>query len=159
MREGESPTSLSVTDADMAEEDANEAVSIHSSSSKSPTIPSTEHPEEVDAQMADDASATTSSVEEEGDCLSNRPAFPDACPTNDEMLDAEDDAGSVLPPQDVDPQIAAPHHNHLSPQSKEDRGPRPVPGELNPRSYGNRLLRHPGSYSAAFLNMSNHRPH
>ena len=75
MQEGESPTSLSVTDADMAEEDANDAVSIHSSSSKSPTIPSTEHPEEADAQMADDASATTSSVEEEGDCLSNRPAF------------------------------------------------------------------------------------
>ena len=36
MREGESPTSLAVTDADMAEEDANEAVSIHSSSTKSP---------------------------------------------------------------------------------------------------------------------------
>ena len=51
------------------------------------------------------------------------------------------------------PQVAAPHHNHLSPQSKGDRGPRPVPGELNPRSYGNLLLHHPGSYSAAFLNM------
>ena len=94
MREGESPTSLAVTDADMAEEDANEAVLIHGSSSKSPTIRSTEHPEEADAHMADDASAATSSVEEEGDCLSNRQAFPDACPTSDEMLDAEDDAGS-----------------------------------------------------------------
>ena len=59
--------------------------------------------------MADDASASTSSVEEEGDCLSNRPAFPDACPTRDEMLDAEDDAGSVLPPQDVDPPSSSPH--------------------------------------------------
>ena len=58
--------------------------------------------------MADDASATTSSVEEGGDCLGNRPAFPDACPTSDEMLDAEDDAGSVLPPQDVDPPSSSP---------------------------------------------------
>ena len=92
----------------MAEEDANEAVSIHSSSSESPTIPSTEHPEEDDAQMADDASASTSSAEEEGDCLSNRPAFPDACPARDEMLDAEDDAESALPPQDVDPPSSSP---------------------------------------------------
>ena len=103
VQEGESPTSLAVTDAAMAEEDANEAVSIHSSSSESPTIPSTERPEEDDARMADDASASTSSAEDEGDCLSNRPAFPDACPARDEMLEAEDDAGSVLPPQDVDP--------------------------------------------------------
>ena len=108
VQEGESPTSLAVTDAAMAEEDANEAVSIHSSSSESPTIPSTEHPEEDDAHMADDASASTSSAEEEGDCLSNRPAFPDACPARDEMLEAEDDAGSVLPPQDVDPPSSSP---------------------------------------------------
>ena len=47
--------------------------------------------------MADDASASTSSAEEEGDCLSNRPALPDACPAQDEMLEAEDDAGSELP--------------------------------------------------------------
>ena len=58
--------------------------------------------------MADDASASTSSVEEEGDCLSNRPAFLDASPERDEMLDAEDDAGSVLPPQEVDPQSSSP---------------------------------------------------
>ena len=75
VQEGESPTSLAVTDAAVAEKDANEAVSIHSSSSESPTIPSTEHPEEADARMADDASASTSSAEEEGDCLSNRGMF------------------------------------------------------------------------------------
>ena len=159
LQEGQSPISLAVTDAAMAEEDANEAVSIHSSSSESPTIPSTEQPEEDDAHMADDASASTSSAEEEGDCLSNRSALPDACPARDEMLEAEDDAGSVLPQQDVDPPRAAPHHNPLSPQSNEDRGPRPVPGELSPRSCGNHLLHHPGNHSAAFLNMSNHRPH
>ena len=108
VQEGESPTSLAVTDAAMAEEDGNEAVSIHSSSSESPTIPSTEHPEEADAHMADDASASTSSADEEGDCLSNRPASPDACPARAEMLGAEDDAGSVLPPQDVDPPSSSP---------------------------------------------------
>ena len=108
MREEESPTFLEVTDADMADKDANEAVSIHSASSKSPTIPSTEHPEEANAHIVDNASATTSSVEEECDCLSNRPASPDAGPTSDEMLDAEDDAGSLLPPQDVDPPNSSP---------------------------------------------------
>ena len=108
VQEGQSPTSLAVTDAAMADEDANEAVSIHSSSSESPTIPSTEQPEEDDAHMADDASASTSSAEEEGDCLSNRPALPDACPARDEMLEAEDDAGSELPPQDVDPPSSSP---------------------------------------------------
>ena len=105
---GESPTSPAVTDANMTEEDANDAVSINSSSSESPTKPSTEHPEEADEHMADDAGASTSSAEEEGDCLSNRPAFPDASPERDEMLDAEDDAGSVLPPQEVDPQSSSP---------------------------------------------------
>ena len=109
--------------------------------------------------MADDASASTFSAEEEGDCLSNRPALPDACPAQGEMLEAEDDAGSELPPQDVDPQVAAPHHTPLSLQSNEDRGPRPVSGELSPRSCGNHLLQHPGNHLAAFLNMSNHRPH
>ena len=100
----------------MAEEDANEAVSIHSSSSESPTIPSTEQPEDDDARMADDASASTSSAEEEGDCLSNRPALPDACPAQDEMLEAEDDAGSELPPQDVDPPSSSPtSHSSESP--------------------------------------------
>ena len=108
VQEGQSPTSLAVTDAAMAEEDANEAVSIHSSSSESPTIPSTEQPEDDDAHMADDASASTSSAEEEGDCLSNRPALPDGCPAQDEMLEAEDDAGSELPPQDVDPPSSSP---------------------------------------------------
>ena len=63
------------------------------------TVPPPSRPlsEEDDAHMADDASASTSSAEEEGDCLSNRPASPDAGPTRDEMLEAEDDEGSVLP--------------------------------------------------------------
>ena len=122
VQEGQSLSSLAATDAAMADEDANEAVSVHSSSSESPTIPSTEQPEENDAHMEDDDSANTSSAEEEGDCLSNRPALPDACPAQDEMLEAEDDARSELPPQDVDPpQVAAPHRTPLSLQSNEDR--------------------------------------
>ena len=51
---GESPTFPAVTHANMAEEDANDAVSIHSSSSESPTKPSTEHPEEADEHIRDD---------------------------------------------------------------------------------------------------------
>ena len=116
VQEGQSLSSLAVTDAAMADEDANEAVSIHSSSSESPTIPSTEQPEDDDAHMADDASASTSSAEEEGDCLSNRPSLPDACPAQDETLEAEDDAGSELPPQDVDPPSSSPtSHSSESP--------------------------------------------
>ena len=116
VQEGQSLSSLAVTDAAMAGEDANEAVSIRSSSSESPTIPSTEQPEDDDARMADDASAGTSSAEEEGDCLSNRPALPDACSAQDEMLEAEDDAGSELPPQDVDPPSSSPtSHSSESP--------------------------------------------
>ena len=107
VQEGQSLSSLAVTDAAMADEDANEAVSVHSSSSKSPTIPSTEQPEEDDTHMEDDDSANISSAEE-GDCLSNRPALPDACPAQDEMLEAEDDARSELPPQDVDPPSSSP---------------------------------------------------
>ena len=165
------PEVLSISDRDpdkeeqkkckraMAEEDANEAVSIHSSSSESPTIPSTEHPEEDDARMADDASACTSSAQEEGDCLSNRPAFPDACPREMKCWRQKMMQGACYLHRMWTPQVAAPHHNHLSPQSNEDRGARPVPGELSPRSYGNHLFHHPGNHSAAFLNMSNHRPH
>ena len=116
VQEGQSLSSLAATDAAMADEDANEAVSVHSSSSESPTIPSTEQPEEDDAHMEDDDSANTSSAEEEGDCLSNRPALPDACPAQDEMLEAEDDARSELPPQDVDPPSSSPtSHSSESP--------------------------------------------
>ena len=105
VQEGHSLSSLAATDDAMADEDANEAVSVHSSSSESPTIPSTEQPEEDDTHMDDDDSANISS--EEGDCLSNRPALPGACPAQDEMLGAED-ARSELPPQDVDPSSSSP---------------------------------------------------
>ena len=70
--------------------------------------------------MADDDSANTSSAEEEGDCLSNRPALPDACPAQDEMLEAEMTQGASYPHRTWTPQVAAPHRTPLSPQSNED---------------------------------------
>ena len=71
VQEGQPLSSPAATDATMADIEANEAVSVHSSSSESPTIPSTEQPEEDDAHMEDDDSANTSSADED-DCLSNR---------------------------------------------------------------------------------------
>ena len=61
VQEGQPLSSPAATDATMADE---EAVSVHSSSSESPTIPSTEQPEEDDARMEDGDSATTSSTDE-----------------------------------------------------------------------------------------------
>ena len=57
--------------------------------------------------MADSDSATTSSADE-GDCLSNHPASPETRPAQDEMLAAEDEVSSTLPPQGVDPQGNSP---------------------------------------------------
>ena len=107
VQEGQPLSSPAATDATMADEEANEAVSVHSSSSESPTIPSTEQPEDDDAHMEDDDSANTSSADED-DCLSNRPAPPEACPAQDEMLEAEDEARSMLPPQDGEPPSSSP---------------------------------------------------
>ena len=78
-----------------------------SSSSESPTILSTEQPEEEDARMEDDDSANTSSADED-DCLSNRPAPPEAYPAHDERLEAEDEARSMLPPQNGEPPSSSP---------------------------------------------------
>ena len=54
---GQPLSSPAATDATMADEEANEAVSVHSSSSESPTIPSAVQPEEDDAHMEDGDSA------------------------------------------------------------------------------------------------------
>ena len=149
---------LVATDATMADEEANEAVSVHSSSSESPTIPSTEQPEEDDARMEDDDSANTSSADED-DCLSNRPAPPEACPAKTKCWKQKMKQGACYPHRTGNPQVAAPHRTSLSPLSNEDRDLRLVQGELSPRSYGNHLLQHPGNPSSvASPNTSNHRP-
>ena len=104
---GQPLSSPAATDATMADEEASEAVSIHSSSSESPTMPSTVQPEEGDAHMEDSDSATTSFADE-GDCLSNHPASPETRPAQDEPPAAEDEASSTLPPQGTDPQGDSP---------------------------------------------------
>ena len=97
MCKGQPPlSSPAATDATMADEEANEAVSVHSSSSESPTIPSTEQPEENDAHMEDGDSANTFSADED-DCGGNRPAR-----------------------RAWNPKVAAPHRTSLSPLSNED---------------------------------------
>ena len=112
---GQPLSSPAATDATMADEEASEAVSVHSSSSESPTMPSAVQPEEDDARMEDSDSATTSSADE-GDCLSDHPASPETRPAQDEMLAAEDEISSTLPPQGVDPQGDSPtSHSSESP--------------------------------------------
>ena len=57
----------------------------------------------------------TSSADED-DCLSNRPAPPEAHPAHDEMLEAEDEARSMLPPQNGEPPSSSPtSHSSESP--------------------------------------------
>ena len=104
---GQPLSSPAATDATMADEEASEAVSVHSSSSESPTMPSAVQPEEDDAHMEDGDSATTSSADE-SDCLSNHPASPETRPAQDEMLVAENEVSRTLPPQGVDPQGNSP---------------------------------------------------
>ena len=112
---GQPLSSPAATDATMADEEASEAVSVHSSSSESPTMPSAVQLEEDDARMEDSDSATISSADE-GDCLSNHPASPETRPAQDEMLAAEDEVSSTLPPQGVDPQGDSPtSHSSESP--------------------------------------------
>ena len=100
--------------------------------SESPTIPSTEQPEGDDAHMEDNDSASSSSTEA-GDCLSNRPVLPVACPAQDDMLAAGDDARSALPPQNVDhPSDSHRSHSSESP-IKRRPGPKAHTGRAQPK--------------------------
>ena len=122
---GQPLSSPAATDATMADEEASEAVSVHSSSSESPTMPSAVQPEEDDARMEDSDSATTSSADE-GDCLSNHPASPETRPAQDEMLAAEDEVSSTLPPQGVDPQGNSPTSHFSESPIKRRPGSKPI---------------------------------
>ena len=122
---GQPLSSPAATDATMADEEASEAVSVHSSSSESPTMPSAVQPEEDDAHMEDSDSATTSSADE-GDCLSNHPASPETRPAQDEMLAAEDEVSSTLPPQGVDPQGNSPTSHFSESPIKRRPGSKPI---------------------------------
>ena len=147
VQEGQSLSSLAATDAAMADEDANEAVSVHSSSSESPTIPSMK------------IVLTPPLQKKRVIALAIVRPFLTHVPHKMKCWRQKMTQGASYPHRTWTPQVAAPHRTPLSPQSNEDRGLRLVPGELSPRSYGNHLLQHPGNHSAAFLNMSNHRPH
>ena len=131
-QEGHSLSSLAETDAAMAEEATQEAVSVHSSPPESPTIPSTEQPEDDDAHMEDDDSVSSSSAEE-GDCLSNRPVLPDECPAQDDMLAADDNARSALPPQDVDPPSGSPTSHSSQSPIKRRPGSKANAGRAQPK--------------------------
>ena len=120
------------TDAAMAEEATQEVVSVHSSPSESPTIPSTEQPEDDDAHMEDNDSASSSSAEA-GDCISNRPALPDACPAQDDMLAAGDNTRSALPPQNVDHPSDSPRSHSSESPIKRRPGPKAHTGRAQPK--------------------------
>ena len=131
-QEGHSLSSLAETDAAMAEEDTQQPVSVHSSPPESPTIPSTEQPEDDDAHMEADDSGSSSSTEE-GDCLSNRPVFPDACPAQEDMPEADNDARSELPPQHVDPPSSSPTSHSSESPIKRRPGSKANAGRAQPK--------------------------
>ena len=131
-QEGHLLPSPAETDAAMAEEATQEVVSVHSSPSESPTIPSTEQPEDDDAHMEDNDSASSSSAEA-GDCLSNRPALPDACPAQDDMLAAGDNIRSVPPPQNVDHPSDSPRSHSSESPIKRRPGPKAHTGRAQPK--------------------------
>ena len=156
MQEGQPLSSPAATDATMADEEANEAVSVHSSSSESPTISSTEQPEEDDARMEDDDSANTSSADEDDALAIVRP-LPKHVQHKTKCWKQKMMQGACYPRRTWNPKVAAPHRTSRSPLSNEDRGLRLVQVELSPRSYGNHLLQQPGRRSVASPNTSNPR--
>ena len=135
---GQPLSSPAATDATMADEEANEAVSVHSSSSESPTIPSAEPP----LQMRTIASAIVRPLLK---CVQHKT----------KCWQQKMRQGVRYPRRAWTPKV----RTSLSLQSNEDRGLRLVQGELSPRSYGNHLLQHPSNRSVASLNTNNHRLH
>ena len=131
-QEGHLLSSPAETDAAMAEEATQDVVSVHSSPSESPTIPSTEQPEDDDAHMEDNDSASSSSTEA-GDCLSNRPVLPVACPAQEDMRAAGDDARSALPPQNVDHPSNSPRSHSSESPIKRRPGPKAHTGRAQPK--------------------------
>ena len=131
-QEGHLPSSPAETNAAMAEEATQEVVSVHSSPSESPTIPSTEQPEDDDTHMEDNDSASSSSAEA-GDCLSNRPALPDTCPAQHNMLAAGDNTRSALPPQNVDHPSDSPRSHSSESPIKRRPGPKAHTGRAQPK--------------------------
>ena len=131
-QEGHLPSSPAETNAAMAEEATQEVVSVHSSPSESPTIPSTEQPEDDDTHMEDNDSASSSSAEA-GDCLSNRPVSPVARPEQEDRRAAGDDARSVIPPQNVNHPSDSPRSHSSESPIKRRPGPKAHTGRAQPK--------------------------
>ena len=147
----QTPTSPEAADAD---EEANDIVSVLSSSTEPSTLPSTVHQEEADSPMGD-KEAEANPSEEAGDCLSNRPASSSTRPVNHEMLEENVEDSSDMPPQGVDPQDdSSPSHSSESP-IKRRPGQRQVQAGVNPRSSGNQQIRLLSRHYAASRNMVN----
>ena len=131
-REGHMPSSPAETDDAMAEEATQDVVLVHSSPSESPTIPSTEQPEDDDAHMDDTESASSSSTEA-GDCLSNHPASPVTRPAQEDMRAAGDDARSAIPPQDENLPSDSPGSHFSESPIKRRPGPKAHTGRAQPK--------------------------
>ena len=131
-QEGRMPSSPAETDDAMAEEATQDVVLVHSSPSESPTIPSTEQPEDDDAHMEDTDSASSSSTEE-GDCLSNRPVSPVARPEQEDRRAAGDDARSVIPPQNENHPSDSPGSHFSESPIKRRPGPKAHTGRAQPK--------------------------
>ena len=132
---GQPPPSPETTDAIMADEEASETVSVHSSPSEPSTLPSAELQEETDSPM-EDKEGDAASSEEEGDCLSNHPASSNTRPANAEMLEEDGEESSALPPQGVDPQ----EESSLSHSSESPIKRRPVTKAGAGRAQSKKLL-------------------
>ena len=131
-QEGHMSSSPAETDDAMAEEATQDVVLVHSSPSESPTIPSTEQPEDDDAHMEDTDSASSSSTEA-GDCLSNRPVSPVARPAQEDRRAAGDDARSVIPPQNVNHPSDSPGSHFSESPIKRRPGPKAHTGRAQPK--------------------------
>ena len=131
-REGHMPSSPAETDDAMAEEATQEVVLVHSSPSESPTIPSTEQPEDDDAHMDDTESASSSSTEA-GDCLSNHPVSPVTRPAQGDMRAAGDDARSAIAPQDENLPSDSPGSHFSESPIKRRPGPKAHTGRAQPK--------------------------
>ena len=131
-REGHIQSSPAETDDAMAEEATQEVVLVHSSPSESPTIPSTEQPEDDDAHMDDTESASSSSTEA-GDCLSNHPVSPVTRPAQEDMRAAGDDARSAIAPQDENLPSDSPRSHFSESPIKRRPGPKAHTGRAQPK--------------------------
>ena len=115
-------------------------------------MPSAVQPEEDDARMEDSDSATTSSADE-GDCLS------ETRPAQDEMLAAEDEVSSTLPPQGVDPQGDSPTSHSSESPIKRRPGSKASAGRAQSKKLRQSLAPASKQRLVASLNTNNHRPH